>query len=128
MDREESVGEEIFQVIKGVGIALAVSLILALLFAVLLRVTYMPKQVIYPINQLIKCVAVVAGTLLCVRGEKGFLKGLIIALVFTATSYLAFSALGGDFSMSWMIAVELLIVGMTGVLSGSIAVNLRRNG
>ena len=128
MDREESVGEEIFQVIKGVGIALAVSLSLVLLFAVLLRVTYMPKQVIYPINQLIKCVSVVAGTLLCVRGEKGFLKGLIIALVFTATSYLAFSALGGDFSLSWMLAVELLIVGMTGALSGSIAVNLRRNG
>ena len=127
MEREESVGGEIFQVVKGVGVSLILSLIMALIFAVALRFCYLPQQIIYPINQLIKGIAVVIGTLICVRGEKGFLKGLIIALVFTALSYLAFSALGGDFSLSWMIAVELLITGMIGVLSGSIAVNLQRN-
>jgi putative membrane protein (TIGR04086 family) len=128
MEREESVGENVLQVIKGVGFALVFSLVTALLFALLLRFTYIPQTIIYPVNQLLKSIAIVVGTLTCVRGEKGFLKGGGIALVFTALSYLAFSAIGGDFSLSWMIAVELLLSVMTGVITGSIAVNLRRNG
>ncbi|MBR2022974.1 MAG: TIGR04086 family membrane protein [Clostridia bacterium] len=128
MNREESVGENVLQVIKGTGFALVFSLVSALLFALLLRFTYIPQTIIYPVNQLLKSIAIVVGTLVCVRGEKGFLKGGGIALAFTALSYLAFSAIGGDFSLSWMIAVELLLSVMTGVIAGSIAVNLRRNG
>lgn len=128
MQREGNVGEGLFQVIKGTGLALVISFVSVLLFAVLLRCGYIPESMIYPINQTLKACAIVAGVLACVRGEKGFIKGGGIALLFTALSYLAFSAIGGDFSVSWMIAVELFIALMTGVLSGSIAVNLRRNG
>ena len=72
--------------------------------------------------------AVCIGTLAFVRGEKGFLKGGAIGVLFTALSYLAFSAIGGNFSLSWLIVCELLIALLSGVLSGAIAVNLRRNG
>lgn len=128
MQREGNIGESLFQVIKGTGLALALSLILALLFAVLLRCAYIPDTLIYPVNQTIKAVSLALGVLLCVRGEKGFIKGGGVALLFTALSYLAFSSIGGDFSLSWMIAVELFLAVMVGALSGSIAVNLRRNG
>ena len=128
MEREGSVGESLFQIIKGTGFALVLSLVTALLFAVLLRCTYVPDSLIYPINQMLKAICIIVGSIVCVRGEKGFIKGGAIALLFTALSYLAFSAIGGDFSLSWMIAVEAFLALMTGVLSGSIAVNLRRNG
>ena len=127
MEKDGSVGENLFQMIKGTGFALGLSLLSALLFAVLLRVAYIPDGLIYPVNQTLKTICVVVGVLVCVRGEKGYLKGGAIALLFTALSYLAFSAIGGDFSLSWMIGVELFITMMAGVLSGSIAVNLRRN-
>ena len=80
----------------------------------------------YPINQTLKVLAVSLGTLLFVRGEKGWLKGLAIGLIFTALSYLAFSAIGGDFSLSWLILVELLFGVLAGALSGAIAVNIKR--
>ena len=128
MQREGNIGENLFQVIKGTGLGLGLSLFSALLFAVLLRCTYIPDGWIYPVNQTLKTVCIVVGVLLCVRGEKGYLKGGAIALLFTALSYLAFSSIGGDFSLSWMIVVELFISVMAGVLSGSIAVNFRRNG
>ena len=128
MQREGSVGESLFQIIKGTGLALVLSLLTALLFAVLLRCTYIPDSLIYPVNQTLKAICIIVGALVCVRGEKGFIKGGAIALLFTALSYLAFSAIGGDFSLSWMIVVEVFLALMTGVLSGSIAVNLRRNG
>jgi hypothetical protein len=57
---------------------------------------------------------------------KGGLKGGIIGLLFAAVSYLAFSALGGDFSLSWLIIAELLLGLFVGALSGIIAVNVRR--
>ena len=125
---DTSVGNDFFQIIKGVALSLAFSFLAAVVFATVLRFTPLPDQVIYPINQTLKVLAVCIGTLAFVRGEKGFLKGGAIGVLFTALSYLAFSAIGGNFSLSWLIVCELLIALLSGVLSGAIAVNLRRNG
>ena len=126
--QNERLGNGFFQIIKGVALALAFSVLSAVVLASILQTTSLPDKVIYPVNQTLKAVCITVGALACVRGEKGFIKGGAIALLFTALSYLAFSAIGGDYSLSWMIAVEVFISLMTGVLSGSIAVNLRRNG
>ena len=128
MQNETSVGNDFFQIIKGVALSLAFSFLAAVVFATVLRFTPLPDQVIYPINQTLKVLAVSIGTLAFVRGEKGFLKGGAIGVLFTALSYLAFSAIGGNFYLSWLIVCELLIALLSGVLSGAIAVNLRRNG
>ena len=66
------------------------------------------------------------GTLLFIRGEKGWLKGGGAGLLFFALSYLTFSAIGGDFSLSWLIFMELGLALFAGVLGGVIGVNLRR--
>ncbi len=116
----------LFSIVKGVGIALFTALVLSLLFAVILRFGGLSEKAIYPVNQGVKVLAVALGALLFVRGERGWLQGLAIGVLFTLLSYLAFSAIGGDFSLSWLILSELLIGGISGLLGGSIAVNLRR--
>ena len=115
-----------FSIVKGALFSMAFSLLLAIVFAVILRMGAISDGVIYPINQVIKVVAVALGVLLFVRGEKGWIKGGVIGLVFTALSYLLFSAIGGDFSLSWMIIIELAVGFFSGALSGIIAVNLKR--
>ena len=75
---------------------------------------------------MIKVIAVMVGTLVFVRGEKGWLQGGIVGLLFTALSYLAFSSIGGDFSLSWLILLELGVAFLAGALSGILAVNLRK--
>lgn len=120
--------QTIFQLLKGALFALAVSLLFSVVFACVLRFTPLPDTVIYPVNQTVKGICVAAGTLLFVRGEKGLLKGGGIALIFTALSYLAFSAIGGDFSLSWLILVEILGTALIGCVAGALAVNLRSNG
>lgn len=125
MQDKSTVGNGLFQVIKGAGLALAFSFLAAVVFANILRFTPLPDSVIYPVNQTVKIIAVCLGTLVFVRGEKGFIKGGGIALVFTALSYLAFSALGGDFSLSWLIFAELGVALFAGVVSGAVAVNMR---
>ena len=124
--QNENSFEGIFSVVKGALFSLALSLLLAIVFAVILRAGGISDKIIYPVNQGIKVLSVALGALVFVRGEKGWLKGGVIGLVFTALSYLAFSSLGGDFSLSWLIFAELALGFFAGALSGIIAVNLKR--
>ena len=127
MQNELSVGGGLFQIVRGVALALGVALLSTVIFAWVLRFAPLASKWIYFINQTIKMLAILVGVLLCVRGEKGFLKGGAIALLFTALSYLTFSALGGDFSLGWTVLVEVALAVLTGVLGGAIAVNGKRN-
>ena len=124
MKNEFSYGNRAFSIVKAVLLSLAISLLSALIFAVILRVSSIGEKAVYPVTQTLKSLSLALGVLVFVRGEKGWLQGMVSALLFTATSYLAFSALGGDFSLTWLIFAELAISALIGVLAGMIAVNL----
>ena len=126
MRNETVYGNGLFAVVKATATALGLSLLFAVLFAVVLQSTVLPDKVIYPVNQLLKNIALVVGVLTFVRGEKGWLKGGGTGLLFTALSYLAFSAIGGDFSVSWLILLELATAFLIGGIGGSLAVNLKK--
>lgn len=126
METENTYGSVFFTIAKGVGASLACSFLSVLAFAGLLGAVPMPDKVIYPIGQTIKVISIVVGTLAFVRGEKGWLKGGVIGLLFAALSYLLFSVLGGDFSLSWLIFLELFLSVFAGALGGIIAVNIKK--
>ena len=126
MKNQSAYGNGMLSVVKGVFFSLSISLLSSLFFACVLRAVGLSEKWIYPVNQVLKGVAIVAGVFLSVRGEKGLVKGGGIALAFTALSYLAFSAIGGDFSLSWLILVEILSAFGIGGISGAISVNLRK--
>lgn len=126
MGNERVYGNGFFTVIKAALVALAVSLLSAVIFAVVLRAAPLSSGTIYTVNQVLKVLSVIIGVFACVRGEKGWLRGGVTGLLFSAFSYLAFSALGGDFSLTWLIFIELAITFLAGAISGSLAVNLRK--
>ncbi len=126
MRNETVYGGDVFSVVKAVLLSLAISILSAVVFAVILRAAPLGEEVIYPVTQAFKGVSIAIGTLVFARGEKGWLKGGLVGLFFTALSYLAFSALGGDFSLSWLILLELAIALAVGALSGILAVNVKR--
>ena len=123
--RNENSFDGAFCVVKGAALALALSLLSVVVFAVILRCTAISDGFVYPITQTLKAVCLCLGALVFVRGEKGWLKGAGVGLVFTALSYLAFSALGGDLSLSWLIALELALSLVIGALGGIVGVNLK---
>ena len=116
----------VFSLIKSVLSALALSLVFAIIFAFVLRFASLPYKAVYPINQVLKGLSLCVGILLYIRGEKGWLKGGACGILFTAVSYLTFSSMGGNFSLSWLFLVELLLTAFIGAVSGSLAVNVRR--
>ena len=124
--QENTYGNGFFTVVKGLLCALVVALLATVIFASVLQAAPLPDSVIYPVNQTIKVVAIVLGAFLFVRGEKGFLKGGVVALLFTALSYLTFSALGGDFSLGWLVLLELILAFLIGAVSGILTVNMKK--
>ena len=121
-----SEGTTIFTIVKSTGLALALSVLGVVAFAVVLQATALSGSVIYTVNQVLKLLSIAVGTLAFVRGEKGWLKGGVTGILFTGVSYLAFSALGGDFTISWLIFAELVIAFLVGSISGALAVNLKK--
>lgn len=127
MQNENVVGNGLFQMVKGAALALGVAFLSTVIFAWAMRYIPVGEKWIYPINQTIKLLAIAVGVSVFVRGEKGFLKGGAIALIFTALSYLTFSAIGGNFALGWVVLVEIILSVFTGALFGAIAVNSKRN-
>lgn len=125
MRNENSYGNGMFSMLKAAALALAVSFLSVVLFAVILRSASLSERLVYPVTQTVKGVSLAVGVLVFVRGEKGWLKGGGVGLLFSALSYLAFSSLGGDFSLSWLIFAELAISLAVGALAGILAVNLK---
>ncbi|HKL93754.1 MAG TPA: TIGR04086 family membrane protein [Clostridia bacterium] len=116
-----------FAVTKMVLFSLLLSLILILLLALIARWASLSSAVIVPINYVIKIISVLVGAMLGV-GKKpmGAVNGGIGGAIYTALSYLMFAGLDGGFqnaSFSW---IDLLCLTVAGVISGIIAVNVRK--
>ena len=126
MYRETSYGNGFFSILKAVLASLVFSFLASVIFAVVIETGCVHEKWIYPITQTLKSVALVFGVLLFVRGERGWLKGGGVGLLFTALSYLAFSLLGGDFSLGWLIFVEILVAFLIGAVGGIVAVNMKK--
>ena len=126
MRNETVYGNGFFAIVKAVLLALGISLLASVIFAVILQSGHMNEGGVYAITQTIKGISIAIGAVVFVRGEKGWLKGGGVGLLYTALSYLAFSSLGGDFSLTWLIFAELAIAFTVGMIGGILAVNLKR--
>ena len=115
-------------ILKGSLIALSVSLIGILIFAFILRFIPISDGLIMPINQVIKGLSVLIGTIFALKkvNEMGLVSGLLIGLVYTAVAFVTFSILDGNFDFSVTILNDLLFGGIIGAICGIIAVNLKR--
>ncbi len=114
------------QVVKTVVVALVLSVLLAAIFTLVLRVCPMGKIAVTVVSQLLKVLSLAVGVMLFVKGEKGLWKGVGCGLLFSMLGYLTFSALGGGFGLSWLIFAELFLYTAVGGLLGVVAVNLKK--
>lgn len=123
MDNEKIT--EIAEGVKAVLIAIVCALVLTSIFALIMQIATLPNKVILPVNLTIKAVSVFTGCAVSLRGEKGWLRGMLVGFAFTCLSGLLFGLVGGDFSLTWLLIVEVLFGAVIGALSGMFSVNLR---
>lgn len=119
--------ESSLQIAKATLAAVLFSLVYVLIFTLIIQLAQLSADVIKPVNQVFKIIAVIFGGMLFIRGEKGYLKGGIAGLCAVVLTYLLFSAIGGSFAVSWTFAAEILIGVAAGAVTGIIAVNVKKS-
>lgn len=126
---EKGVVRSILDVIKTVVIAVLISMVLVLVFALIVKATDLNDTVIGYVDQGIKIVSVLAATLIGFRrgGKGGWLKGLLSGLLYVVTSFLVFAAISGDFSVSELSWADVLLGAVVGLICGVIAVNVKKS-
>lgn len=115
----------IFQILKAVLAAVLFSLAFVLIFTVVIQLFCLPSEVIKPVNQVFKILAIVCGGLIFIRGDKGLIKGAIYGVSAVLITFLLFGAISLSLSFSWKTIIELLLGAVAGAITGVIAVNIK---
>lgn len=124
---QESKGVFLKSLIKGALIALSVSIIGICIFAFVLRFLDISTNLINPINQVIKIVSILIGTLLGLKKvkEMGLVSGFLIGVLYTFLAFVLFSALNGCFVFDATLLTDMLFGGIAGAIGGVVAVNFK---
>ena len=128
MEKIKVKNSSLFTILRGSFIAVSISLMLILGFALIIKFLDISENLIMPINQIIKIVSIFFGTLFAFNSfnkNKGFLKGFAIGVIYTVLAYLTFSILAGQFSFTLTSLTDMLFGGIIGGISGIIVVNIK---
>ncbi len=117
--------EHILQVVKATLAAIIFSLACVLAFSLFVQLFSLSSAVIKPVNQVLKTLCIAAGGILFIRGSGGIVKGAVYGAVAVLATYVLFSAMSGDFSVTGFFALEVLIGAVSGAVSGVIGVNIK---
>jgi len=126
MERIKS-GGAVYEFIKGLIISVIFSLLGILIFAAVIRFVGIDSGLIPIINQVIKSLSILVGVLSAfTKRPNGWLRGFIFGVLFALLSYLIFSLLSGSFGVDVGLLNDVVLGGVTGLISGIIAVNVKK--
>ncbi len=116
-----------FETVKAVVVAVITSLALILLAAFLIKIFNIDTKYISVINQIIKGVSILTAALICFRlPQNGWLRGIVLGIFYILFAFIVFSLLDGSFAISLCLINDLALGGVSGLISGIVAVNLRK--
>lgn len=96
----------ILQSLKAGILSLVFSCIGVLILALIAKLCNIGDNILPIINQVLKVIAVVIGTVISVKDEKFLIKAIIGAVIFWLLSFAVFAVLGGQFHIG-QIALDL---------------------
>lgn len=118
----------VFEIVKANIIALIVALLAILLSALIVKLFNVSDGAIPIINQVIKSLSIFIGCIVSLKKPKnGWLRGIICGFTFVWLSFLVFSALDSSFAFGLSLFNDCVLGAATGMLSGIIAVNIRKH-
>jgi putative membrane protein (TIGR04086 family) len=116
-------------ILRGALTAVSVSLVMILLFALFIKFFNISDNLILSINQGIKIVSIFIGSWYAFnRYNKsgGFIKGVLVGIIYTILAYSIFSILAGRLSFTLTSLTDLFFGGIIGGICGIIVVNLKK--
>lgn len=122
---DENVKGFVFETLKGVILAVIITLVSILFFALIVKFAGLGGGVIKAVNQFIKIISLFLGCFFKIKGGKGLVKGVLVGIFYTVFIYLVFTVIGGGaFGTGFLLDIAFGLV--VGAVSGVVAVNLKR--
>lgn len=116
-----------FEVLRGILVALAFTIIAVLIFALILKSSPSAEGAIPAFNIIIKIVSIVLGSFFSLATrDKGWMRGLITGVGYMFFGFIVFSMIDGSFELSAGFLLDLLLGATVGLIMGIILVNLRK--
>lgn len=120
-------GSYVLETIIAVFVALIFSLILVVIAAFAIKLFNIDDGAIRIINQVIKGLSILLAGIICLKlPHNGWLRGFIVGVLYILVAYVVFSLLAGEFIFDLTLLNDTVLGGVSGLLSGIIAVNIRR--
>ena len=124
---EITVKNYVFEIVRALIAALIVTLALILLAAFVIKTCNVPTGAIPIINSVIKGVSVLVATLVFLRlPNSGYVRGLIVGILYIALSFVVFSLFNGEFKLGINLLNDFAFGAVAGLIGGIIAVNIRK--
>lgn len=116
----------VLEIVKAIIIAIIISLLLILLMSLFIVLFDMPEKAIVIINQVIKGVSILVACLISLRVKgNGWLRGIIVGLIYILLAFLLFSLLDGNFKADIGLLNDAALGAVSGMVSGIIAMAIR---
>ena len=96
------------------------------IFAIVIRAASPSDTLITAINWVVKCLAVFVFSLLCIKRERAFFKGLLAGLISVFLTMFLFAAIGGGFHLNILFLPEILLSTLSGGLGALLGAKLRK--
>ena len=97
------------------------------IFALIIRAATPSEIVITAINWVVKCLAVFVFSLICIKQERAFFKGLAAGFVSVFLTMFLFAAIGGGFHLNLLFLPELVLSTLCGGLGALLGAKLRKD-
>ena len=122
---ENSQGQEIKQILKGVGISLLSSLVMLIIFAIILTVTDLSENTIPPVIIIITGIGILIGSIIGNRKitKNGIAHGGLVGFIYFLIIYLISSTLNGNFMLNIQSIIMIASALVCGMIGGIIGVN-----
>lgn len=122
MEKAKKRGGVIVETTKAIVIAVLLSLLLVLVAALVIKLCNLPTSAIPIINQVIKGVSILTGTLIALKSKQNtWIKGIVIGVLYIALAYVIFSLLDGNFDFGLSLLNDIVLGSVTGMVSGILA-------
>lgn len=96
------------------------------LFAIIVRATSPSQGVITAVNWIIKCIGIFFFSLLCIKKERSFFKGMAAGILSVFFTMFLFAAIGGGFHLNILFLPEILLCALVGGLGALLGGKLRK--
>ena len=116
----------VWELVKTALLTAVFCLFFEAIFATIIRAASPSDILITAVNWVVKCAAVFVFSLVCIRKERAFFKGLAAGFISVFLTMFLFAAIGGGFHLDILFLPEIVLSVLSGGFGALLGTKLRK--